>query len=96
MAPHTDKTPFTLIPSDPTESIEYRIRDEWYRVKHVPNTYLVHFGDALQVWTNGAWNSNWHRIGLPVAGSGSRVSLPHFLIATWVKDAYIMQKPSPT
>ena len=50
MGPHTDKGPFTVIPSDASESLEYLIGDTWLRVAHRPSAFLIHIGDAMAFW----------------------------------------------
>lgn len=79
MGPHTDKGPMTIIPSDPSEALEYLVGGTWHRVAHRPRTFLVHLGDAMAFWSRERWLSNWHRVGYPQPGTGSRISMPHFL-----------------
>eukprot|EP00656_Telonema_subtile_P054040 TRINITY_DN7958_c0_g1_i1.p1 TRINITY_DN7958_c0_g1~~TRINITY_DN7958_c0_g1_i1.p1 ORF type:complete len:363 (-),score=58.42 TRINITY_DN7958_c0_g1_i1:180-1268(-) len=78
MAPHTDKNPFTLLPSDPSESLEYLTNGVWQRVGYRPGAFLVHLGDSLKFWTSGHWDSNWHRVGRP-RSTAPRLAFAHFL-----------------
>eukprot|EP00958_Prasinococcus_capsulatus_P017188 scaffold1931_cov390-Prasinococcus_capsulatus_cf.AAC.2 len=93
MAPHTDIGPITILPADPSESLEYWTSkgelacthghhlgvngEGWQRIAYSANTFLVHLGDCVDFWTNGAWPSQWHRVSQPI--EAPRFSMPFFI-----------------
>ncbi|KAL2607685.1 hypothetical protein R1flu_026258 [Riccia fluitans] len=62
LPPHTD-TPsmLTLLFSDDVPGLEIEKDNEWVKVDHVPDSYIVNVGDPLEVLTNGRLKSVEHR-----------------------------------
>jgi isopenicillin N synthase-like dioxygenase len=60
---HTDWGAFTLLLQDATGGLEIQAADgEWLYADPVPGTLVVNIGDMMPVWTNGAYQSNRHRV----------------------------------
>ena len=76
IAAHTDYGCLTLLGSDGVPGLEVRGRDgAWMPVTAAPGTFVINFGEMLEMWTNGAVRATLHR----VRGSDrERISVPLF------------------
>lgn len=76
IATHTDYGCVTLLATDGVPGLEVRKRGGgWIQVNESPGTFVVNFGEMLEMWTDGAVVATPHRV---VGGSKERVSVPMF------------------
>lgn len=76
IAPHTDYGCLTLLATDGSPGLEIQSRDgEWIAVTASPETFIINFGEMLQMWTAGRVVATPHRV---VGGSHERISIPFF------------------
>ncbi len=76
IAAHTDYGCVTLLASDGVPGLEVLGRDgRWQAVNAEPGSFVINFGEMLQMWTRGRVTATLHR----VIGSGrERISVPMF------------------
>ena len=76
IAAHTDYGCVTLLASDGVPGLEVLGRDgAWQPVNAEPGSFVINFGEMLQMWTRGRVTATLHR----VKGSGrERISVPMF------------------
>jgi isopenicillin N synthase-like dioxygenase len=91
LAPHTDSSIFTLLPTNEVPGLEIRPAGyDWIEPPHLPQAYLVNSGDMLKRWTNHRFRSTAHRARN--ASDGDRYAMPFFFGAR--DDALIEALPT--
>lgn len=76
IAPHTDYGCLTLLATDGSPGLEVQTRhDGWLPVSAAPGTFIINFGEMLQMWTNGRVVATPHRV---IGGTQERISIPFF------------------
>lgn len=84
---HTDYQTYTLLIQDPKDNVdgfgglEVLIDGEWIPIVPVKDGVVINSGDLTEVWTNGRWKSNFHRVVNPTSERGrqsERMSIPFF------------------
>lgn len=76
IATHTDYGCITLLATDGTPGLEVRKRGGgWIPVTAAPGTFVINFGEMLEMWTKGAVRATPHRV---VGGTDERISVPMF------------------
>jgi len=76
IAPHTDYGCLTLLATDGSPGLEVQTRDKkWIHVTASPGTFVINFGEMLQMWTEGQVVATPHRV---IGGSSERLSVPFF------------------
>ena len=78
---HTDLGSITLLFSNrPGLQLCPRGSDKWLYVKPKPNSAIVNLGDAISIWSNGAFQSALHRVAsLPNQGMAERYSFGYLM-----------------
>lgn len=76
IAPHTDYGCLTLLASDGVPGLEVLDKSgKWIPVTAMPGTFVINFGEMLEMWTEGRVKATLHR----VRGSAEeRISVPMF------------------
>lgn len=76
IAAHTDYGCLTLLATDGVPGLEVQMRDGgWLPVEAQPGTFIINFGEMLEMWTEGQVVATPHR----VKGSAQeRISVPMF------------------
>lgn len=81
IAAHTDYGCLTLLATDGQPGLEVQLRDgTWVPVQADPGTFIINFGEMLEMWTSGLGHSGQiratpHRV---VGGAHERISIPLF------------------
>lgn len=76
IATHTDYGCLTLLATDGSPGLEVRKRGGgWIPVSAVPGSFVINFGEMMELWTDGAVRATPHRV---VGGSNERISVPLF------------------
>ena len=76
IATHTDYGCLTLLATDGTPGLEVRKRGGgWIPVSAEPGTFIINFGEMLQMWTGGRVVATPHRVR---GTDHERVSIPMF------------------
>jgi len=76
IAAHTDYGCLTLLASDGQPGLEVQMRDgAWVPVTAAPGTFVINFGEMLEMWTGGQIRATPHRV---VGGPSERLSIPLF------------------
>ncbi len=76
IAPHTDYGCLTLLATDGTPGLEVRQRDGgWAPMSAEPGTFIINFGEMLEMWTHGRIVATPHRV---VGTDDERLSIPLF------------------
>lgn len=76
IAPHTDYGCLTLLAMDGSPGLEVQLRNgRWEPVTVKPGTFVINFGEMLQMWTNGRVVATPHRV---IGGNNERISIPFF------------------
>ncbi|QFU08627.1 2-oxoglutarate-dependent ethylene/succinate-forming enzyme [Rhodobacteraceae bacterium THAF1] len=76
IAPHTDYGCLTLLATDGTAGLEVQTLDgTWEGISAAPGTFVVNFGEMLEMWTNGTVRATPHRV---IGTQAERVSVPLF------------------
>lgn len=76
IATHTDYGCVTLLATDGVPGLEVRKRGGgWIPVNCEPGTFVINFGEMLEMWTNGRVVATPHRVK---GGSQERISVPLF------------------
>jgi len=82
VGPHRDSDLLTYIfqATEHKNSLQVQnFEGEWVTVDNVPNSLVVNAGQTLEAITNGVCKATIHRVTIPEAGSGTRLSIPFFL-----------------
>jgi isopenicillin N synthase-like dioxygenase len=64
-SPHTDWGFLTLILQDDVGGLQFKYRDQWIDVPHIPGSIIVNCGDFLQFISGGRYHSPVHRVLSP-------------------------------
>lgn len=76
IAAHTDYGCLTLLATDGQPGLEVQMRDgTWLPVQAEPGTFIINFGEMLEMWTGGQVRATPHRV---IGGASERVSIPLF------------------
>lgn len=82
VGPHRDSDLLTYIfqATEHKNSLQVQnFEGEWISVNNLPNSLVVNAGQTLEAITNGVCKATIHRVTIPDAGSGTRISIPFFL-----------------
>lgn len=82
VGPHRDSDLITYIyqASEHQNSLEVQnFQGKWITVPNIPGHLVVNNGQTLQAITQGVAKATIHRVLIPEAGSGTRISIPFFL-----------------
>ncbi len=81
IAAHTDYGCLTLLATDGQPGLEVQLRDgRWVPVQADPGTFIINFGEMLEMWTSGLKEgvqirATPHRV---IGGAHERISIPLF------------------
>lgn len=76
IAAHTDYGCLTLLASDGVPGLEARMPDgAWAPVQAEPGTFIINFGEMLEIWTESRVKATQHRV---LGGGQERISVPLF------------------
>lgn len=76
IATHTDYGCLTLLATDGSLGLEVRKRGGgWIPLSADPGTFVINFGEMMDVWTDGRVRATPHRV---VGGVNERISVPLF------------------
>lgn len=76
IAPHTDYGCLTLLATDGSPGLEVKTRQSgWVPVNAGPGTFIINFGEMLQMWSSGRVVATPHRV---IGGVNERISIPFF------------------
>jgi isopenicillin N synthase-like dioxygenase len=76
IAAHTDYGCLTLLATDGQPGLEVQLRDgTWVPVQADPGTFIINFGEMLEMWTAGQVRATPHRV---IGGAQERISIPLF------------------
>jgi isopenicillin N synthase-like dioxygenase len=76
IAAHTDYGCLTLLATDGQPGLEVQLRDgSWVPVQADPGTFIINFGEMLEMWTGGQVRATPHRV---IGGAQERISIPLF------------------
>ncbi|MET1256018.1 isopenicillin N synthase family dioxygenase [Aliikangiella maris] len=75
MGAHTDYELFTILFADKTGLQTQNLNGEWIDVPVMPDTLTINIGDMLEVWSDGIFKSNLHRV---INQGQERYSFPYF------------------
>ncbi len=76
IAPHTDYGCLTLLATDGSPGLEVQTRKSgWVPVTASPGTFIINFGEMLQMWSGGRVVATPHRV---IGGVNERISIPFF------------------
>lgn len=62
---HTDYTGFTILKtfeSAEQTDLQIKIGNEWIGCSNIKDSFIINAGDLIEVWTNGVFKSNPHRV----------------------------------
>jgi isopenicillin N synthase-like dioxygenase len=79
--PHRDSDLLTYIYQATKHNDSLQVQNwqgEWVTVPYVENTLVVNVGQTLEAITQGVCKATIHRVLIPQAGSGTRISIPFF------------------
>ncbi|QBF31435.1 isopenicillin N synthase family oxygenase [Thalassococcus sp. S3] len=84
IAPHTDYGCLTLLATDGAPGLEVLTADgTWTPVAVQPGTFVINFGEMLEMWTNGQVKATLHRV---IGGTQERLSVPLFFNPSYEAD----------
>lgn len=76
IAEHTDYGCVTLLATDGVAGLEAKTRaDDWIPVTAQPGSFIINFGEMLQMWTEGQVRATPHRVR---GTTDERISVPLF------------------
>ena len=76
IAAHTDYGCLTLLATDGQPGLEVQLRNgAWVPVQADPGTFIINFGEMLEMWTDGKIRATPHRV---IGGASERISIPLF------------------
>lgn len=89
MGAHTDYELFTLLHQS-KDGLETQNRDgNWVKANVIENTFILNVGDLLEVFTDGIFKSNLHRV---INDGSERYSLPFFMSVDYEEQVSPMVK----
>lgn len=60
---HTDYGVLTVLIQDEVGGLQVQLKDgQWIEVPPIPNSFVINIGDALEIWTSGAYKATTHRV----------------------------------
>jgi 2'-deoxymugineic-acid 2'-dioxygenase / mugineic-acid 3-dioxygenase len=80
LPPHCDRNLITLLLPGKVYGLDVAYKGEWVKVEPVPNTFVVNFGQQLEVVTNGLLKSIEHRVVTNAAVA--RMAVATFIMPT--------------
>ncbi len=84
IAAHTDYGCLTLLAMDGTPGLSVQMPDGgWRGVQAAPGSFVINFGEMLEMWTGGQVKATLHRV---VGSSDERISVPLFLNPSYDTD----------
>ncbi|KAF0677634.1 isopenicillin N synthase family dioxygenase [Profundibacterium mesophilum] len=93
IAPHTDYGCLTLLATDGQAGLEVRGRDgSWIALSAPPGTFIVNFGEMLEMWTAGRIVATPHRV---IGNAQERISVPLFFNPDYDTDVSEPGAPAP-
>ncbi|CAK7894181.1 hypothetical protein CAAN1_09S03620 [[Candida] anglica] len=81
VGPHRDSDLITFIYQVTPHQNSLQVQNfqgEWITVKNIPGTLVVNAGQTLEAITSGVCKATIHKVLIPEAGSGTRISVPFF------------------
>ena len=76
IAAHTDYGCITLLATDGVAGLEVELADgTWIPVETQPGSFVINFGEMLEMWTEGKVKATKHRV---IGGPDERISVPMF------------------
>ena len=76
IAAHTDYGCITLLATDGVAGLEVELADgTWIPVETQPDSFVINFGEMLEIWTEGRIKATPHRVLGP---KNERISVPLF------------------
>ncbi|KAJ6806339.1 S-norcoclaurine synthase 1-like [Iris pallida] len=62
-SPHSDATSLTvLLQANDVQGLQLRKNGKWLPIRPLPGAFIVNIGDHLEMYTNGRYKSNEHRV----------------------------------
>ncbi|KAJ1281172.1 hypothetical protein BS78_04G287600 [Paspalum vaginatum] len=77
VAPHTDMSTVTILVPNEVQGLQVFKDGHWYDAKYVPDALIVHIGDQIEIFSNGAYKAVLHRT--TVNKEKTRMSWPVFV-----------------
>ncbi|CAN6239311.1 unnamed protein product [Urochloa humidicola] len=77
VAPHTDMSTLTVLVPNDVQGLQIFKDGHWYDAKYVPGALIVHIGDQIEIFSNGAYKAVLHRT--TVNKEKTRMSWPVFV-----------------
>ncbi|CAN6245969.1 unnamed protein product [Urochloa humidicola] len=77
VAPHTDMSTLTVLVPNEVQGLQIFKDGQWYDAKYVPGALIVHIGDQIEIFSNGAYKAVLHRT--TVNKEKTRMSWPVFV-----------------
>jgi isopenicillin N synthase-like dioxygenase len=75
---HTDWGAITILAQDDIGGLEVQnVAGEWIEARPIPATFIINIGDLMARWSNGIYNSNFHRVRNN-STARDRYSIPFF------------------
>lgn len=68
VGPHKDSDMLSLIYQDDVGGLEAEVGEAWIAARPIPGTFVVNFGEALELATNGYLRGTYHRVVSPPPG----------------------------
>ncbi|KAM7253634.1 hypothetical protein ACFE04_021788 [Oxalis oulophora] len=86
VGPHKDGGALSVLSQDDVGGLQVKRKcdGEWILVKPTPNAYIINVGNAMQVWSNDAYESVEHRV--VVNSLKERFSIPFFFLPAYYVD----------
>ncbi|CAH2352801.1 hypothetical protein CLIB1423_08S01376 [[Candida] railenensis] len=81
VGPHRDSDLLTFIHQVTPHQNSLQVQNfqgEWITVENIPRTLVVNAGQTLEAITQGVCKATIHKVLIPEAGSGTRISVPFF------------------
>jgi len=77
VAPHTDMSTLTILVPNEVQGLQVFKDGHWYDAKYVPDALIIHIGDQIEIFSNGAYKAVLHRT--TVSKEKTRMSWPVFV-----------------
>ncbi|PAN08403.1 hypothetical protein PAHAL_1G410800 [Panicum hallii] len=77
VAPHTDMSTLTVLVPNEVQGLQVFKDGHWYDAKYVPDALIIHIGDQIEIFSNGAYKAVLHRT--TVSKEKTRMSWPVFV-----------------